>query len=135
MKVRSQPGCTTEDIEDHIKPILRRNPGAIIIHSGTNDVTNDKPTENKIKKVVKLIEDTNLAIQVITPGWIHREYREVNDKIASINNQLESYCNGKNFLLVNNDNMKSFCLAKDKLHLKKTGNSSSMFCTSLGQTI
>ena len=51
----SKTGCTTEDIEDHIKPIIRKNPDAIIIHSGTNDVTNDKPTKKKIKKVVKLI--------------------------------------------------------------------------------
>ena len=33
---------------------------------------------------------------------------------------LESYCNSKNFLFI--DNMKSSCLAKDKLHLNKTGN-------------
>ena len=123
VKARSQPGCTTEDIEDHIKPILRKNPDAIIIHSGTNDVTNDKPTKKKIKKVVKLIEDTNPAIQVIISGLIHREDREVKDEIASINNHLESYCNSKNFLFVNNDNMKSSCLAKDKLHLNKSENS------------
>ena len=70
-----------------------------------------------------MTEDTNPAIQVIIPGLIHREDREVNDEIASISNQLESYCNSKNFLFVNNDNMKSSCLAKDKLHLNKTGNS------------
>ena len=33
VKVRPQPGCTTEGIEDHIKPIIRKNPDAIIIHS------------------------------------------------------------------------------------------------------
>ena len=49
VKVRPQPGCTTEDIEDHIKPTIRKNPDAIIIHSGTNDVTNDKPTKKKTK--------------------------------------------------------------------------------------
>ena len=47
LKVRPQAWCTTEDIEDHIKPILRKNPDAIIIHSGTNDVTRYKPTKNK----------------------------------------------------------------------------------------
>ena len=45
VKVRPQLGCTTEDIEDHIKLILRKNSDAIIIHPGTNDVTNDKPTK------------------------------------------------------------------------------------------
>ena len=52
VKGRQQPGCTTEDIEDHIKPIICKNPDAIIIHSRTNDVTNDKPTKKKTKKVV-----------------------------------------------------------------------------------
>ena len=123
VKVRPQLGCTAEDIEDHINPILRKNPDAIIIHSGSNDVRNDKPTKKKIKKAVKLIEHTNLNIQVILSGLIHREDREINDEISSINNRLESYCNSKNFLFVNNDNMKSSCLAKDKLHLIKAGNS------------
>ena len=68
----------------------RKNPDAIIIHSETNDVTNDKPAKKKIKKEVKLIEDTNPDIQVIISGLIHREAREVNDEIASINNQLGS---------------------------------------------
>ena len=95
---------------------------AKIINSGTNDVTNDKPTKKKIKKVVKLIEDTNPDIQVIISGLVHREDREVIDEIMSINNQLESYCNGENFLFLNNNNIESSCLAKDKLHLNKTGN-------------
>ena len=91
MKARPQPGCTTEDIEDHIKLILRKNPDAIIIHSGSNDVTSDEPTTKK--KVVKLTEDVNSVTQVIISGLIHQEDCEVNDEIASINNQLESYCN------------------------------------------
>ena len=68
VKVRPQPGCTIEDIEGHIKPIIRKNPDAIIIHSRTNDVTNDKPTKKKTKKGVKLIEDANPDIQVIISG-------------------------------------------------------------------
>ena len=65
----------------------------------------------------------NLDIQVIISGLMHREDLEVNDEIVSINNQLESYCNSKNVLFVNNNNMKSSCLAKDYLHLNKPGNS------------
>ena len=50
VKVRADPGCTMEVVEDHIRPILRNNPDAIIIHSGTNDVTNNKSTKKTIKK-------------------------------------------------------------------------------------
>ena len=121
VKVRPQPRCKTEDIEDHFKPILRKNPDAITIHSGTNDAKNDKtPKKKKKKKVIKQIEYTNPEIQVIISGLIHREDREINDETASISNQLESYCCSKSVLFVNNDNMKLSCLAKDKLHLNKT---------------
>ena len=68
--VRLQPGCITEHIKYHIKLTLPRNPDAIIIHSGTNEITNDKLTKKKIKKV-KLIEDMNHDIQVIISGSIH----------------------------------------------------------------
>ena len=38
VKVSSFPGCTTMDMRDHIKPILRRNPDAIVMHVGTNSL-------------------------------------------------------------------------------------------------
>ena len=36
--VKPFPVATTEDMEDIVKPILRKDPENIIIHVGTNDV-------------------------------------------------------------------------------------------------
>ena len=38
VKVSSFPECTTLDMKDHIKPLLRRNPDEVIIHVGTNSL-------------------------------------------------------------------------------------------------
>ena len=38
VKIATFPGCTTQDMKDHIKPLLRRNPDEIIIHVGTNSL-------------------------------------------------------------------------------------------------
>jgi len=38
VKVSSFPGCTTMDKRDHIKPILQRNPDAIVMHVATNSL-------------------------------------------------------------------------------------------------
>ena len=38
VKVSSFPGCTTLDMKDNIKPLLRRNPDEITIHVGTNNL-------------------------------------------------------------------------------------------------
>ena len=40
VKVRFFRGGTIEDMEDNIKPILKREPDYIILHVGTNNATN-----------------------------------------------------------------------------------------------
>ena len=37
--VESFSGATTSDMEDYLKPILRKEPNKIILHAGTNDIT------------------------------------------------------------------------------------------------
>ena len=39
--IRANPGCTTEDIADYIKPIIRGKPDITLVHTGTNDLIND----------------------------------------------------------------------------------------------
>ena len=64
--IRTNPGCTTEDIADYIKPIIRRKPDIILIHTGTNDLTNSVTTMKKVRKTVKSIEemDSNNEIKL-----------------------------------------------------------------------
>ena len=44
VKVRSHPGATTEDLVDYVKPIARKKPKMLIIHTGTNDLPDDMNT-------------------------------------------------------------------------------------------
>ena len=56
VKIRPHPGVTTIDMIDYIKPELRHKPDIVILHCGTNDITNDVNTVKKIKNLVKEIE-------------------------------------------------------------------------------
>ena len=38
VQVSTFPGCSTLDMEDHIKPILRKKPDKLVIHVGTNSL-------------------------------------------------------------------------------------------------
>ena len=54
-------------------------------------MTNDKPTKKKTTKVVKvvqLIEEMNLDIQIAISGLINRKDYDVCDKVSSINRNL-----------------------------------------------
>ena len=52
-KVRMFPGCTIEDLEFHIIPLLRRCPSNIIIHIGAKNAKNDTSAViiQKLKKL------------------------------------------------------------------------------------
>ena len=37
IKIKTNPGATTEDIIDYIKPSIRKKPDFLLVYSGTND--------------------------------------------------------------------------------------------------
>ena len=51
VRVRAHPGATSLDLADHIKPIARRKPVIVIIHCGTNDLTNSVDIEEYVKNM------------------------------------------------------------------------------------
>ena len=53
VKVRYFLGACTDDIYDYMKPLLRKLPHYIILHSGTNDSL-DNPTREILDKILKL---------------------------------------------------------------------------------
>ena len=56
VKVRLHPGDTTEDLADDIKPIMRKNPDLVIIHFGTNDITNNGVnTKEKLPETIDYV--------------------------------------------------------------------------------
>ena len=56
VQVKTHPGATTDDIIDYIKPSIRQKPDIVIVHSGTNDLTKDVSTMNRVPKVVAAVK-------------------------------------------------------------------------------
>ena len=57
VKVRCHPGAATIDLNDYIKPVVPTKPNAMIIHSGTNNVTNNIYTLKNMAKIVRKLTD------------------------------------------------------------------------------
>ena len=49
VQVKTHPGATTDDIIGYTKPIIRQKPDIVIVHSGTNDLTKDVNTMNRVR--------------------------------------------------------------------------------------
>ena len=101
VKVQSFPRNTTGDMLDIVKP--RSKGEAIIIHTGTNDITRDIYTMKFIRKIVKSIRDYSKNIQVSLSGIINGEDGNNNDKISEINTGMASYSEGQGLIFKNNN--------------------------------
>ena len=123
VNIRSHPGATTEDLIDYVRPITRKNPKMMVIHSGTNDITNKVNTLQKIRKVIHAIKenDVNDEIEIVLSSAIHRDDQDVEDEISELHKKLENLCKGKGMRFIDNSNIKSPSLNRSKLHLKKSG--------------
>ena len=118
--VKSFPGATIGDMEDFVKPLLRKKPDNVVLHIGTNDLNTREPrlTAEAIVNLALQIEgdapETNLAIS----GLIARA-DDKDGKVSSVNRILKKFCRQNHFIEHNNFNQTH--LNGGGLHLSKSG--------------
>ena len=68
VKVSTFPGCTTEDMKDYIKPILRKNsPDEMILHVGTNSLrtcTSERSCAEEIIDLASAVEQSEVKVTI-----------------------------------------------------------------------
>ena len=116
-------GCSSEDMVDYVKPVAMKKPEILIIHVGTNDLTNGVSTMKKVRKFVEIIRELDNAenIQIGFSSIIQRTDKCLSNEMKETNIKLKNYCLGKGFIFVDNDNINESCLNDSKLHLNKKG--------------
>ena len=89
-----------------------------MIHTGTNDLTNGVNTMKEIRKIVKCVRDLDKdkKFYIGFLSVIIRSYRNLGQEIRDLNLKLKRYCEGNNFLFVDNINIEESCLNNSKLH-------------------
>ena len=92
---------------DYIKPMARRKPDTLIIHTGTNDLTNGVNTMKKVRKLVKVVReiDESEKIKIGFSSVIYRKDKDLEDERNEVNVKLKKYCEGKGFVFIENDNI------------------------------
>ena len=121
VKVITLPGSTTEDILEYIKPISRRKHDTMIIHTGTNDLSNSVDTMKKVIKVVKIVCTGKnwKKLRSVFPGVFYRKDKDHQDERDEVNMKLKKYCEGKGFVFIKNANINESGLNNSKLHFEK----------------
>eukprot|EP00112_Aurelia_sp_Birch-Aquarium-sp1_P005100 Seg158.2 transcript_id=Seg158.2/GoldUCD/mRNA.D3Y31 product="hypothetical protein" protein_id=Seg158.2/GoldUCD/D3Y31 len=97
-KVRSFSGATTTDLEDYLKPLLRKKPDKIILVVGTNDIQH-RPVADILKSIKGLMEQISESLpdcHIVISEIIKREMKNEDEnqaiakKIAEFNKSLKS---------------------------------------------
>lgn len=92
VKIQKHPEATSTDILDHIKPVLRRKPNRLIIHAGTNDLTNNVNLLKNVKLVVKKTKDESPLPKILFSGVVRRyDIERGNQLVAEVNGRLKNY--------------------------------------------
>ena len=73
--IMKHPGCSTEDMADYIKPIVRKKPDTTLLHVGANDLTKGINTMKNVWKCVEAIHelDNSENIQIGFFSIMHRK--------------------------------------------------------------
>ena len=120
VKIRKYPGGSSMDILDHIRPSLPKAPEEIVIHAGTNDISNNTNYLKNVKKIVKLVKenckDTKLSFSSVI---CRTDIKDIADTINTTNSHLENYCKLQNVEFIDNGNIKKSDLNPKGLHLRE----------------
>ena len=124
VKSISFAGATVEDMEDFVKPIVRKKPKKIILHVGTNNLKRDKPKQlgKKIVELANNIKKQHCTAEIAISSIIHRaDDISLNSKIDQVNESLMKMCSNNDLDFICNDNIKLDCLNVGGLHLNVKG--------------
>ena len=84
VRIRAHSGATSLDIKDHIRPIMRRKPDCVLVHCGTNDLSNKDgiDTIETIKEIISEAKDeyphTTIVLSSLT---MRRDHEGMSNKV------------------------------------------------------
>ena len=109
-----------EDLDN----LIKYQPESVIIHAGTNDLTNGINVLNNVKKIVKELTTKLPEVKIAFSGLITRKNKKNLDKNVTENNKrLKNYCRQKDIGYIDNYSIAEDSLGIKKLHLNRKGNS------------
>ena len=124
VSVTSFSGGTSEKNIQNVDDLLKDKPDDIVIHVGTNGITNGVTLLNSVKKIVKQVSDISpRTTDTFSSIIIRKDEKHVEKPLADTNTRLKNYCRQKGISFIENSNIKESHLRKKKLHLDKTGKS------------
>ena len=90
--VRNHPGCTSEDLKSFIIPSINKKRDAIIIHCGSNDLTNESNTIENLQTIINNIKKKSAHTKIaVSSIFTRKDIKGLDKKVSQLNLQLRSH--------------------------------------------
>ena len=123
--VKSFAGATSTDMEDYLRPIIRKEPHKIILHIRTNDISH-QPASRVAQGIANLgtqiVQDSPATSIVISSILPRTDKPELSKKVIEANKLLKVFCDQNNWDFMNHTTtIDSSSLNMRGLHLNRKG--------------
>ena len=119
--VRAFNGASVQDMADHVKPTIRRNPDLVILHAGTNNLREEDPkvtADGVMRLAMDMKKHSEVMVSALT---IRRD--NLNTKGVKVNEILREECLRHNLVFISHENITLNHLNGGGLHLNSKGTS------------
>ena len=124
VKIVNFPGGTSEKILEKLDVIIKEKPDDLIVHVGTNDITNNVNLLTNVKKIFNKVSRELPSSSIALSSTINRKDKMNIQKILIDKNaRLKNFCKQKGISFIDNSGSKEFDVDKRNLHLNKKGSS------------
>ena len=117
------PRATSSNVLTKIDDMLNKKPASLIVHVGTNYLTNEINLLSNAKKINKIKKKSPNTVVTFSNIIVRKYKRNLEKARADTNSRLKNFCRQKNINLIPNDNIKEEHLGVKKRHLNRKGNS------------
>ena len=122
-KIVNFPGGTREKILEKLDIIIKEKPDDLIVHDGTNDITNNVNLLTNVKKIFNKVSKELPSTSIAFSSIINRKNKtNIQKTLADTNARLKNFCKKKGISFIDNSGIKEFHLGKSKLHFHRKGN-------------
>ena len=124
VKFATFPIGTSQKILEKLYDIIKEKPGDLIVHAGTNDITNNAKLSSNVKKIfIKISKESPSTSIAFSSSNNRKRQGEHPENLNRCECPFEKFCMQKGISFIDNKGTKEFYLGKRKLHFNKKGNS------------
>ena len=110
-------GATTQDMTDYLKPAINKKPDLLIVHAGTNDITNNVPDSAKhFQEVINLAKEKNVSLAFSNLCKRFDKDSQYLEEVGKRNKVLGDVCRDNEIPIIDNSFFDESCVKPDGVH-------------------